>query len=210
VIAKQAIGDLPPITSLRDATLHGGPRRFDTPCGYRRGRPSAYADDMRSWPGFEAPADGPCDHVIRYLPRDWQTFERMRPGDEYPEAHAIAEIRFQEELRARRPAGERVRKRSRAWEDLRRSIVPPYRVDGFPNKWWKLDPDGPSRTLMAHLGKDGYSHIHYDSRQARTISVREAARLQSFPDVFLFNGSMNSAFRQSEMQCPRCWPTRLG
>ena len=37
---------------------------------------------------------------------------------------------------------------------------------------------------MAHLGKDGYSHIHYDSAQARTISVREAARLQSFPDGF--------------------------
>jgi DNA (cytosine-5)-methyltransferase 1 len=151
---------------------------------------------MRSWPGFEAPADGPCDHVIRYLPRDWPIFERMRPGDEYPKAHEIAEMLFQEQLRAQRGSGERVRKRSRAWEDLRRSIVPPYRVDGFPNKWWKLDPDGPSRTLMAHLGKDGYSHIHYDGRQARTISVREAARLQSFPDAFVFNGSMNAAFKQ--------------
>jgi DNA (cytosine-5)-methyltransferase 1 len=49
---------------------------------------------------------------------------------------------------------------------------------------------------MAHLGKDGYSHIHYDSDQARTISVREAARLQSFPDGFVFEGSMNPAFRQ--------------
>ena len=49
---------------------------------------------------------------------------------------------------------------------------------------------------MAHLGKDGYSHIHYDSAQARTISVREAARLQSFPDGFVFRGTMNPAFRQ--------------
>jgi DNA (cytosine-5)-methyltransferase 1 len=49
---------------------------------------------------------------------------------------------------------------------------------------------------MAHLGKDGYSHIHYDSLQARTISVREAARLQSFPDGFVFCGTMNPAFRQ--------------
>ena len=49
---------------------------------------------------------------------------------------------------------------------------------------------------MAHLGKDGYSHIHYDSDQARTISVREAARLQSFPDGFQFCGTMNPAFRQ--------------
>lgn len=49
---------------------------------------------------------------------------------------------------------------------------------------------------MAHLGKDSYSHIHYDSRQKRTISVREAARLQSFPDGFLFAGTMNPAFKQ--------------
>ena len=49
---------------------------------------------------------------------------------------------------------------------------------------------------MAHLGKDSYSHIHFDSDQARTITVREAARLQSFPDGFVFKGSMNPAFKQ--------------
>ncbi|WP_374011214.1 DNA cytosine methyltransferase [Pseudomonas sp. MD195_PC81_125] len=38
--------------------------------------------------------------------------------------------------------------------------------------------------------------MHYDSTQARTISVREAARLQSFPDGFTFSGSMNPAFKQ--------------
>jgi DNA (cytosine-5)-methyltransferase 1 len=41
-----------------------------------------------------------------------------------------------------------------------------------------------------------YSHIHYDSRQCRSVSVREAARLQSFPDGFRFAGAMNAAFRQ--------------
>ncbi len=75
-------------------------------------------------------------------------------------------------------------------------MVPPYPLDSFPNRWWKLVPDRPSRTLLAHLGKDSYTHIHYDSKQARTISVREAARLQSFPDGFVFVGAMNSAFRQ--------------
>mgnify|MGYP001811579326 CR=1 FL=1 len=49
---------------------------------------------------------------------------------------------------------------------------------------------------MAHLGKDSYSHIHFDSAQARTISAREAARRQSFPDGFVFAGAMNAAFRQ--------------
>ena len=147
-------------------------------------------------PGFEAAVRGPGDHVIRNLPRDWRIFERMQPGDEYPAAHEIAKAMFREARDARRKAGEHVRKGSKAWHDLRQSIVPPYRVDRFPNKWWKLDSERPSRTLMAHLGKDSYSHIHYDSEQARTISVREAARLQSFPDGFVFNGSMNSAFTQ--------------
>jgi DNA (cytosine-5)-methyltransferase 1 len=74
--------------------------------------------------------------------------------------------------------------------------VPPYDPGKFPNKWRKMEPDMPARTLMAHLGKDSYSHIHYDSAQARTISVREGARLQSFPDGFVFQGPMNPAFRQ--------------
>jgi len=49
-------------------------------------------------------------------------------------------------------------------------MVPPYKLGSFPNRWWKLRSDGPARTLMAHIGKDTYSHIHYDSDQARCIS----------------------------------------
>jgi len=79
---------------------------------------------------------------------------------------------------------------------LKGNIVPPYDPHKFPNKWRKMWPEQPARTLMAHLGKDGYSHIHYDSAQARSISVREAARLQSFPDGFVFKGTMNPAFKQ--------------
>jgi DNA (cytosine-5)-methyltransferase 1 len=84
----------------------------------------------------------------------------------------------------------------REYRDLRDATVPPYDRGKFPNKWWKLVPSQPSRTLTAHLGKDTYSHIHYDARQRRMISVREAARLQSFPDGFRFAGQMNDAFRQ--------------
>jgi len=79
---------------------------------------------------------------------------------------------------------------------MRAEVVPPYDVGKFPNKWRKMEADAPARTLMAHIGKDTYSHIHFDSAQARTISVREAARLQSFPDGFRFCGTMNPAFRQ--------------
>ena len=87
--------------------------------------------------------------------------------------------------------------------------MPPYPIGSFPNRWWKLRPDFPSRTLMAHIGKDTYSHIHYDSAQARVISVREAARLQSFPDGFRFCGTMNPAFRQIGNAVPPLMAKRL-
>ena len=74
--------------------------------------------------------------------------------------------------------------------------VPPYRNDAFHDKWRKLIANEPSWTLTAHLSKDTYSHIHYDSRQARTISVREAARLQSFPDGVEFAGNFGEQYRQ--------------
>jgi DNA (cytosine-5)-methyltransferase 1 len=69
-----------------------------------------------------------------------------------------------------------------------------YSKDKFKDKLHKLDPKRPAWTVTAHLQKDCYKFIHH--RQARTITVREAARLQSFPDWFLFEDlSMISAFR---------------
>ena len=65
--------------------------------------------------------------------------------------------------------------------------MPPYPESIFVDKWRKLVPDQPSWTVPAHLSKDAYSHIHYDGGQARAISIREAARLQSFPDAFTFS-----------------------
>ena len=57
-------------------------------------------------------------------------------------------------------------------------------------------PEHPARTLPAHIGKDSYSHIHFDDAQARGISLREAARIQSFPDGFKLAGGMNSQLTQ--------------
>lgn len=196
VTAQDALGDLPEITEHLSGTLKGGARRFDTLARYRSEEPTAYAKLMRSWPGFERDT-GVLDHVIRLQPRDYAIFRRMRPGDQYPQAHRHARALFEErvaELRER--TGKALGTRSRPYQQLWDDTVPPYDPDKFPNKWRKMEADAPARTLMAHLGKDGYSHIHYDSTQARTISVREAARLQSFPDGFVLSGTMNPAFRQ--------------
>lgn len=68
-----------------------------------------------------------------------------------------------------------------------------YREDIFADKYKKLIWDKPSWCVTAHLSKDCYTHIH--PSQTRTISVREAARLQSFPDCFYFAGSMGAKFQ---------------
>ena len=72
----------------------------------------------------------------------------------------------------------------------------PYRNDAFHDKWRKFVATEPSWTVTAHLSRDTYSHIHYDSRQARTITIREAARLQSFPDAIEFQGNFGDQYRQ--------------
>lgn len=192
---KDALEDLPRIREHLIAPSVIRSRRLADILPYRelKSEVSAYATAMRTWPGFETKV-GTDGHLIRLTPRDFPIFAKMNHGDDYPQARRVAERLFSEALDA---AGmTRTRKSSRAYKELRASIVPPYDPDKFPNKWWKLDPAKPSRTLTAHMGKDTYSHIHYDSAQRRSISVREAARLQSFPDGFVFAGAMNAGFRQ--------------
>lgn len=200
VTAEKALGDLTPIFArkqLAAGVLKRGARRFDQAMvADARRKISDYGRQMRTWPGFEHPEGGIKDHVIRYLPRDYELFARLNPGDQYPEAHRHAMNMLAERIEQLRLQGVRIREGSPEYLRLKDAIVPPYDAGKFPNKWRKMWRDQPARTLMAHLGKDGYSHIHYDSEQARTISVREAARLQSFPDGFVFCGTMNPAFRQ--------------
>jgi DNA (cytosine-5)-methyltransferase 1 len=187
VTVKDALWDLP--------KLKGHLSESDDPLDVRlplRREPSDYARMLRSWPGLETPQTI-SGNWYRRTPRDFRTFANMAQGDRYPEAVEVANRLFREALGKLSDPPE---VGSAAWEELRAAHVPPYRNDAFHDKWRKLRMDEPSWTVTAHLSKDAYSHIHYDSRQARTITIREAARLQSFPDAVDFQGNYGEQFRQ--------------
>jgi DNA (cytosine-5)-methyltransferase 1 len=197
VTAKEALADLPPIYEHLDGRVGKGVvRNVNNRTAYLPVE-NEFTKQMRTWPQFKNGIGEFTGHVIRYTPRDYEIFRRMPHGAMYPEALRTAREIFSERLtNLERHLGRKVAVGSPDWERLHRATVPPYPDNRYPNKFRKMWPDHPARTLPAHLGKDSYSHIHFDSDQARTISLREAARLQTFPDGFRFAGSMNSQLRQ--------------
>jgi DNA (cytosine-5)-methyltransferase 1 len=100
------------------------------------------------------------NHTVRYHnPRDLELYALLRPGED--SVHLLEQ---------------------HGREDLMR-----YRKDVFDDKYARLRADRPSKTIVAHLAKDGNGYIH--PTQVRSISLREGARLQSFHDGYAFCGS---------------------
>lgn len=69
-----------------------------------------------------------------------------------------------------------------------------YKAETFDDKYKRLDWAERSRSITAHIAKDGYWYIHPEEH--RTLTVREAARIQTFPDDIRFAGTRSDAFRQ--------------
>jgi DNA (cytosine-5)-methyltransferase 1 len=135
------------------------------------GAPGEYADLMRS--RMSADQENILfDHLVRPVrDDDSQIFRSMRPGDRYRDV----------DQRYRRYKLERSKRDGRY---------------SFADRYQKLRWDRPCSTITAHICRDGYRYIYPDDDQPRTLSVREAARVQSFPDHFRFAGYRSSRFRQ--------------
>ena len=82
------------------------------------------------------------------------------------------------------------------YPDLPKRLKTHKNEKSFVDRYKVVDPNGFSHTMVAHIAKDGHHYIYPDAKQVRSLSVREAARIQSFPDDFFFEGGRGAAFRQ--------------
>jgi DNA (cytosine-5)-methyltransferase 1 len=152
-------------------------------------RPGGGAD---GWADY----DGPVTEFQRRMREGMEGVDASRVQD-----HITRPVR-EDDKRAFQLMGARTRY-SELPADMRR-----YRADIFDDKYKRLDENDLSRTITAHIAKDGYWYIH--PRQNRTLTVREAARLQTFPDRFRFAGPPSAAFRQIGNAVPPVMAESLG
>lgn len=185
ITVGDALSDLPVLFPEASGTYKLFPMNLSLP--YRTEVQNDYQQLMRSWYGKTT--EVVSANCFRKTIRDFPIFARMKQGDNFVQASEIADQIFEENESIYRYPED-----SEGYNRLKKKIVPPYARDKFPDKWKKLDENKPSHTLVAHLSVDTYSHIH--PWEPRGISVREAARIQSFPDDFYFNCAMSPAFKQ--------------
>jgi DNA (cytosine-5)-methyltransferase 1 len=162
---------LPPIT-IQEALLDLP--RCDAGCGFavEKGKRKPVSADFRHRRyllkfGLQRDSALIYNHGARYHnDRDLELYSLLQPGED--SVHAI--------------------------ERYGRADLMRYRNDVFDDKYARLRADRPSKTIVSHLAKDGNSYIHPD--EVRSITVREAARIQSFHDGYVFCGAPSDQWVQ--------------
>lgn len=105
--------------------------------------------------------------------------------------HREIDLKIYKEVASAKSKGKNLK-----YNELDQSLITHKHTDKFLDRFKALDWNAPSHTIVAHIAKDGHHYIHPDVNQNRSITVREAARIQGFPDDFYFENSRTSAFTQ--------------
>lgn len=162
-------------------------------CSLERARATATGDPppfRNASGGIVLPSSCPCEL------RDWLVDERLLtlPNNE-TRAHIPDDLaRYLYSVAFGHAFG-----RSPKTFDFPEALVPPHESwssGNFADRYRVQLPDQPSTTITSHLSKDGHYFIHPDAGQVRSLTVREAARLQTFPDNYFFHGNRTQQYVQ--------------
>lgn len=151
-------------------------------------------DAIKDLPELDVVPDRPLGaEVMAYNPREMSDFARKARKECVGSATRVVHDHQTRAVREDDFEAFKLMSSGTLYSDLPDSLKR-YRDDIFTDKYNRLDWSDLSRTITAHLAKDGYWYIHPDEH--RTLTVREAARLQTFPDTFRFAGSRSHQFQQ--------------
>lgn len=222
---KSVIGDLPKLRSglgrsiVSSKTINGKKKRVykneidsDVNWGHKI---SEIKKEVHSWNGFvsnkpilnvEASPNGvgaefvKCNTPIKSNPlKDWYNDIKLNgvPNHE-TRTHLL------EDLKRYFFCGTYAKKynrfpRLRDYEKHSDQLMPDHesaKSGKFADRFRVQMPNAPATTVTSHISKDGHYFIHFDPEQCRSLTVREAARIQTFPDNYLFFGSRTQQYQQ--------------
>ena len=136
--------------------------------------------------------------IVKYRKETTEYLKKtaIRNGVDFTTQH-IARPNNQNDLEIYRIAIEEWNRGKRLdYATLPKHLIKHKNITSFTNRFQVVDGGGCCHTVVAHIAMDGHYYIHPDKKQNRSITVREAARIQSFPDDFFFEGGRTAAFKQ--------------